>query len=180
MRETTDWSDREFCQKEDMVITNTFYQLSPRRLYTWKASSDRKSEIIRNQIEHIMIRRRFRNTIKSVKTYPGAEIAFDHNPVVAAIHLKLKKMVWKTTKERMDPRRLKDNVVYKNVQKNINDKLNELRYKDNNNITIDQQWQNIKWVLKDMENAELKSIKRKNKKRMTQEILDLMMIRGQH
>lgn len=125
----------EFCQREDMLITYIFYQLPPCRLYPWKAPSDGKSGKIKNQIDYIMIRRRFRNTIKSVKTYPGADIASDHNPVVAAIHVKL---VWKTTKERMNPRRLKENIVYKNVD-----------------ATKDQQWQNIKRVLKDVGKAEL-------------------------
>lgn len=82
-----------------------------------------------------MIRGRFRNTTKSVKTYPGAGIASDYNPVVAAIDVKLKILVRKTTKERMNLRRLKDN-VFKHVEKSMHDKLNELRHNDNNNVTI--------------------------------------------
>jgi hypothetical protein len=39
-----------------------------------------------------MIKHRFRNAIKQVKTYPGADINTDHNPVVCKMKLKLKKI----------------------------------------------------------------------------------------
>ena len=44
----------------------------------------------RNQIDYILIRNRFRNSIKRCKTYPGADINSDHNPVVANVGIKLK------------------------------------------------------------------------------------------
>lgn len=44
-------------------------------------------------------------------------------------------------------------------------------------MTIDQQWHNIQQVLKDLTNAELNSIKAKNKEWITPHIFELMMIR---
>lgn len=54
----------QFCQEEDLAIMNTFFKLPPRRIYTWRSNADRN---MRNQIDYIMINRRFRNCIKSAK-----------------------------------------------------------------------------------------------------------------
>ena len=39
-----------------------------------------------------MIRQRFRNSIKQCSTFPGADINSDHNPVIAKMNFKLKKL----------------------------------------------------------------------------------------
>ncbi len=77
----------QFCEEHNLVIGNTFFQHPQRRLYTSSSPGD----MYRNQIDFIMIKGRFKNSFKQVKTYPGADIYSDHNPVVATIALKLKK-----------------------------------------------------------------------------------------
>lgn len=69
----------QYCQEKEMIIRNTFYDLPPRRLYTWTAPGHTKNNIIRNQIDFIIINKRFRNGIQSVKTYPSADADSDHN-----------------------------------------------------------------------------------------------------
>ena len=39
----------------------------------------------RYQIDYILIKNRFRNSVKCAKTYPGADIFSDHNLVAAKI-----------------------------------------------------------------------------------------------
>ena len=39
-----------------------------------------------------VFRKRFRNTLRQVRTYPGADIGSDHNPVVASVEIKLKRL----------------------------------------------------------------------------------------
>ena len=77
----------QFCQQNKLFVTNTWCQQPPRKLYTWKSPGD----IIRNQIDYIIINERFRNCIKQAKTYPGADINSDQNPVVIKIKVKQKK-----------------------------------------------------------------------------------------
>ena len=78
----------EWCEENDQMIANTWFRLHPRRLYTWKSPGDN----FRNQIDYITINKRFRNAILHVRTYPGADCDSDHNPVVAVIKLRLKKI----------------------------------------------------------------------------------------
>ena len=69
---------------------NTGFRHHKRHLYTWKSPGDRE----RNQIDYITVNERFRNSIRQVKTYPGADCgrSCDHVPVVAEMRVKLKKL----------------------------------------------------------------------------------------
>ena len=77
----------QFCQENKLLIANTWFQQPVRKLYTWKSSGD----ISRNQIDYIMFNDRFRNCMEQAKTYPGADMNFDHNPVVVKVNMKLKR-----------------------------------------------------------------------------------------
>ena len=76
---------KQFCTENNLVVCNTFFQQSARRSYTWKSPGD----ICRNQIDYILIRNRYKNSVKQVKTYPGADIGSDHIPVACKIQIKL-------------------------------------------------------------------------------------------
>lgn len=67
------------------------YDLPARRLYTWTSPAHTEDIIVRNQIDFILINRRFRNGIKSVKTYPSADAGSDHNLLLAKVKIKLRK-----------------------------------------------------------------------------------------
>ena len=50
-----------------------------------------------NQIDYILYRQRWRNSIESAKTRPGADCGSDHEFLIAKLRLKLKKL-GKTTR----------------------------------------------------------------------------------
>ena len=75
-----------FCEQHKFSVVNTFLKNSKRHLYTWKSPGD----VTRNQIDYILIKDRFKNSIRRCKTYPGADIGSDHNPVIANTRIKLK------------------------------------------------------------------------------------------
>ena len=83
----------EFCQKNALVIANTIFQQHKRRLYTQTSPDDQH----RNQIDYILCSRRWRSSIQSAKTRPGADCGSDHELLIAKFRLKLKK-VGKTTR----------------------------------------------------------------------------------
>ena len=89
----------EFCQENALVIANTLFQLHERRLYTWTSPDGQHW----NQIDYILCSQRWRSSIESAKTRPGADCGSDHELFIAKFRLKLKK-AWKTTKPfRYDP-----------------------------------------------------------------------------
>jgi Metal-dependent hydrolase len=44
----------------------------------------------RHQIDYILVKQRFRNSVRDVKTLPGADIDSDHNLLVAEVQARLK------------------------------------------------------------------------------------------
>ena len=84
----------EFCQENALVLANTLFQQHKRRLYTW-TSPDGQHQ---NQIDFILCSQRWRSSIQSAKTRPGANCCSDHELLIAKFKLKFKK-VGKTTRE---------------------------------------------------------------------------------
>jgi len=59
----------EWCKEQKLAVMNTWFENHPRRCWTWKSPGDRT----RNQIDYILIQERFRNSITSCKSMPGAD-----------------------------------------------------------------------------------------------------------
>jgi len=78
----------EFCEGNNLKIMNTWFEQPKRRLYTW-TSPDGKH---RNQIDYILINKRWYSTIRDVKTKPGADCGTDHELLVTTVQTKLKKL----------------------------------------------------------------------------------------
>ena len=83
----------EFCEKNALVIANTLFQQHKRRLYTWTSPDGQH----RNQIDYMLCSQRWRSSIQSTKTRPGADCGSDNELFIAKFRLKLKK-VRKTTR----------------------------------------------------------------------------------
>ena len=83
----------EFCQQNALVIANTFFQQHKRIFYTWTSPDGQ----YQNQIDYILCSQRWRSSIQSVKTRPGADCGSDHEPLIAKFRLKFKE-VGKTTR----------------------------------------------------------------------------------
>ena len=77
----------EFCQENALVIANTLFQQHKRRLYTWTSPDGEH----RNQIDYILCSQRWRSSIQSTKTRPGADCGPDHELLITQFRLKLKK-----------------------------------------------------------------------------------------
>ena len=78
----------EFCQENIWVIANIPFQQHKRRLYTWTSPDGQH----RNQIDYILCSQRWRSSIKSTKTRPGADFGSDHEFRITKFRLKLKKV----------------------------------------------------------------------------------------
>ena len=83
----------QFCQDKALVIANTLFQQHKRRLYIWTSPDGQH----RKQIDYILCSQRWKSSIQSTKTRPGADCGSDHELLIAKFRLKLKK-VGKTTR----------------------------------------------------------------------------------
>ena len=78
----------EFCQENALVIANTFFQQHKRRFYAWTSPDGQYW----NQIHYILCSQRWRSSIQSTKTRPGADCGSDHELLIAKFRLKLKEV----------------------------------------------------------------------------------------
>src|SRR5688572_3236812 len=78
-----------FCKRLNLVVTNTRYKHDKRRRYTWKRPGEKR----RFQIDYILVKHRYRNSVKNSRAYKGAAVYSDHNLVMAKTELKLKKII---------------------------------------------------------------------------------------
>ncbi|XP_037784698.1 craniofacial development protein 2-like [Penaeus monodon] len=72
------------------------------KLWIWRSPGD----VVKNQIDYIAIKKRYRSTIKHSKAYPGADCGSDHIPVICELKVKLKTIKKGKTIPRMDDKAL--------------------------------------------------------------------------
>ena len=78
----------DFRQENALVIANTLFQQHKRRLYAWTSPDGQH----RNQIDYILCSQRWRSSIQSTKTRPGADCGSDHELLITKFRFKLKKV----------------------------------------------------------------------------------------
>ncbi|KAL1447433.1 hypothetical protein WDU94_013960 [Cyamophila willieti] len=164
----------QFCIEQNMFATNTFFKQHPRRLYTWTSPKDSKENIIRNQIDYILLPKAFRKFVKSVKTFPGADINSDHNPVVCDFKMEYFKTARKTKHARkIDIRKLKDSDFKKHISEKLEQKLRVLEVNEPNNLQ--STFNALEIILVDTQENEIGHSERRGKQEwMTEDILEMM------
>ena len=124
----------EFCERRELILTNTWFQHEKRRRYTWKSPGD----MARYQLDYIMVRHRYRNSVKNARTMPGADADTDHNLVIMKAQIKLKFI------------KRKKKIRQRWNKKNLKEKCNELGKKIEENLTeyegesIEERWTRLK------------------------------------
>ena len=163
----------QFCQENNMWIGNTFFQKENRRLYTWKSPGDIK----RNQIDFIMVNKRYKNGVKDVQTYPGADIMSDHNLLIAKMKFKLKKVKKGSSKDQYDLNMLKKEDIRKRYAVEVKNRFEALNIEEAQQTEeeiIERKWSSFKESINEATKVVPKKDKKKDKDWMTEEIKDLM------
>ena len=169
----------QFCKEMKYTIMNTFFKLPLRRLYTWKSPADNQQHIVRNQIDFMVVNKRFRNAITSAKTYPGADVPSDHNLLLGTLKLRLKNVTRMKRTMRIDTNKLKNENTKREVKEHINNAISDVKL--NAHRDIEQKWDAIKNIITEVAKLKLPiNTRRKNNKWITDEILDLMEKRRQY
>ena len=88
----------EFCQENTQVIANTLFQQSKSWLYTWTSSDGQYGK----QADYVLFSQRWRSSMQSEKTRPGAKCSSDHLPLISKFKLFLKKVGGTTRPFRYD------------------------------------------------------------------------------
>ena len=158
---------REFANNNKMVICNTVFKQPKRRIWTWQSP---RSE--RYQLDYIMIRSRYINTVINCHSYPGADVNSDHNLVAA----NLKQVRYKKIK--CARKRLKWNLsTLANEEikrKYVNDVENAVKTGDD--MLPNEHWNHIKNVILKSAKTNIGIEKKRPAKKpwVTEEMIKLM------
>jgi len=118
----------EFCQRWNLYIASTWFCQDKHRRYTWTSPAENG----RYQTDYVVAKWRFWNGISNAKTYPGADINSDHNPVVTTLRIELKKVLKVQRKK-----------VW-NIDK-LTDDITATEYQGEVNIALDGSWETGDW-----------------------------------
>ena len=156
----------EFCRRNDLFVTNTWFEQKETARHTWVSPGDR----CRNQIDYILCSQRYRNSILNSKVRHGADCASDHKPVVITTRTKLK-----TIKRKLSSIKWNLNILKLNEGKYVNATDEKVKNYQKEKMDTNQKWIRIKNTIKDAA-MEVIGKKRREKKQqwMTEDILDLM------
>ena len=165
----------QFCTEHNLFISNTFFKLPPRRLYTWTSPASTVENIIRNQIDFILVGQHLKKYVTSVKTYPGADVRSDHNPVVMDFKmLRFRKAIRNAQpSRRVDIKKLVNPEVKVNVRNALEEKMKTVKAK--RPTEVESTWNSIKDSMIEVQEIHIGHINNKKKQNwMTDEILELM------
>ena len=168
----------QFCTEQQLSVVNTFFKLPPRRLYTWKSPADCEAQRVRNQIDYILINTTFQKSVKSAKTYPGADVNSDHNPVVMKIRMRRFKHVNcpKPTK-RIDITKFKNPLMKATAAQNLEDRIQNIE----SSPIVEEKWMAMKTALLETQTEDIGfQTQMKKQPWMTEEILKIMEERREH
>lgn len=169
----------QFCIEHDLCVANTLFKNHPRRLYTWCSPADRCDHLVRNQIDFVLLKREFRKCIKSTKTYPGADINSDHNPVVMDMRIRrFVKNKFMSQPKRIDVRRLDNPIIRAQISQSLESRISTTESNESN--SMETLWEHLSHTLTTTQETDIGFVTSNKKQQwMTDEILLLMNERRQ-
>jgi len=129
-----------FATSKNLVVKSTMFPQQNIYKYTW-TSPDGKTH---NQIDHILIDRRWQSSVKDVRSFRGADFDTDHYLVMAKVRERLavgKQATQKFHKQRFNFRKLNELDVREKYQSEITNRFAVL---ENLNDDLNRTWENIK------------------------------------
>jgi hypothetical protein len=132
-----------FCGINDLVIANTlFKQGKESRSWTWESPDGRTH----NQIDYVMVSRKWRSSIMNARAYPSADVGSDHQLVIANLKLKLKRQLVQKPIRRFDVSKLKNPQTNTQYEITVGGRFAALLETDIEEEGVDKTWTAIKEV----------------------------------
>ena len=98
----------DFCEENNLLIGGTLFQHKHIHKTTWTSPDG----TTKNQIDHVIINRRWRSSLQDVRACRGADVSSDHTLVLAVVSLKLRRSIGRQARQqRLDSGRLNESLT---------------------------------------------------------------------
>jgi hypothetical protein len=136
----------QFCLNNNLKIMNTvFYQRKANRKWTWESPNGKTH----NMIDFIIVNRRWETSVSMCRAFPKADVGSDHQLVMAAVKIKLKRIQKQIPERRFDVDNLKKEATkleYQNAIKEQAEKLEAELHCDKAESQVEHLWERIKQI----------------------------------
>ena len=120
-----------FCEENNMVIGGTLFQHRDIHKTTYTSPSGNT----KSQVDHIPINGKWRTSLQDVRAYRGADVASDHNLLVAVLSLKLRRARRRQGRgHQFDSSKLKDDRVRQDFRRELKNRFQILGEEQEMNI----------------------------------------------
>ena len=156
----------DFCLSNNIVIGGTIFPHLDIHKLTWKSPDGRTT----NQIDHIMINRKWRRSLQDVRVVRGADVNSDHFLLRAIVKLKLRKAPKETNnRKKLDIPRLDAPTVRKAFNLELKNRFSVLENETTDADAIEKHWNNIRTVYNETAEKVIGFQTKKNKDWLSEE-----------
>ena len=131
-----------FATSQNMVVKNTMFPHRNIHKYTWTSPDDKTL----NQIDHVLIDRRWQSSVRGVRSFRGADCDTDHYLRIAKVRERLamcKQATQRFDRQRFNWRKLNEPEVREQYQIEIKNRFAALENSDDDE-DVNRNWENIK------------------------------------
>ena len=130
-----------FCLNNNLVIANTMtYKRKAKHQWTWESPDG----VTKNQIDYVLVNKKWRTSITSCRAFPGADIGSDHQLLLAGVRIKLKRQRMQKKVKRFNISKQKDNLIKDQFEVTVGGRFNVLLEQQQ---SIEEMWKNTKEIL---------------------------------
>ncbi|XP_065577531.1 uncharacterized protein LOC136038388 [Artemia franciscana] len=148
----------DFALTNDLIIGGTMFAHKTIHKYSWNSPDGRTH----NQIDHLLINRKWKPSLQDVRAFRGADVASDHALMIARISLKLKAAPKTSPKTNpaFDSAKLSTPVIRTVFALTLSNMFKALALDDDTDASLESTWNTIKEVYSQTAAATVGYVKR--------------------
>ena len=166
-----------FCQAHNLVVGSSLFPHKRIHKLTWNSPNGRTC----NQIDHtLVVNRKWRNSLKDVRVYRGADVGSDHNLAISTIKRSLAALKRQKKQAKYDSAKLLERDILECFDATIGGRFHALAELDEEIADINEEWSNFTSAVNDAAKEHLGHKKKQQTEWISPQSRELIKKRKEH